>query len=558
LMPRSFGSRILLTICGALVLLLGTLAVMQIRWSMRVAAADAQREREHLDSAAALFATEFNNIVGSSVAFLQSDAYSALRSGQRLTAVPKIIDELYYLDISPQGVAKAQRLTVAGFFEPSPVPTWMPTPRCAPLAIEQPPALAAPIFEIRTVENHSMAGMRALRILTARSQRCFVARINESYLRSTLFPQLIRQCFGETTMARYDFSVVRRTRPQDALYGSPLRADVDKPFFSSEVVFTRPPATTMPAPGQSAMYFQHVESKIVERGQAELADLMHSGIWELEIAHKGVPLAVAFEQTRRRDLLRSLGVVILLIAVIVFLVVAAGRMQRLANQKLQFVAGVSHELRTPVSAIAMLSRNQADGLVTGAERVRQYGELIHQQSRRLNEMVEQTLQYAGIHSGLRQPTKSEIDLRGLIQEAVDAQREDLARRGFEIEIALSPDLPTVVIGDAKLLRTAVDNLLSNVQKHAGTGRWIRVGASYSVNERQVCISVEDRGPGISPVDQETIFEPFSRGQAAIDAQTPGSGLGLSLVRSVAEAHNGTVTLVSEPGRGSTFTLHLPV
>lgn len=114
------------------------------------------------------------------------------------------------------------------------------------------------------------------------------------------------------------------------------------------------------------------------------------------------------------------------------------------------------------------------------------------------------------------------------------------------------------MGDAELLRTAFDNLLTNAQKYAHSGRWIRVSAVYSAPEKEVRIEVEDRGAGIEPADQAEIFEPFSRGRAAMDAQIPGSGLGLSLVRSAAEAHLGSVTLVSEPGRGSSFTMHLPV
>ena len=109
-----------------------------------------------------------------------------------------------------------------------------------------------------------------------------------------------------------------------------------------------------------------------------------------------------------------------------------------------------------------------------------------------------------------------------------------------------------------LLRTAFDNLLSNALKHAHGGCWIRVTAVYSAEEKEVRIGVEDRGVGIDPLDQAAIFEPFCRGRTAVEAQIPGSGLGLSLVRSAAEAHRGSVTLVSEPGRGSTFTMHLPV
>jgi signal transduction histidine kinase len=172
-------------------------------------------------------------------------------------------------------------------------------------------------------------------------------------------------------------------------------------------------------------------------------------------------------------------------------------------------------------------------------------------------MVEQTLQYAGIHSGLRRTSRNQVDVGRLIHEAVEERREELSRRGFQVEVEVNPDV-LVMAGDAKLLRTAFDNLLSNAEKYADGGCWIRVSALYSAPDKEVRISVEDRGPGIDPADQAQIFEPFCRGRAAIEAQIPGSGLGLSLVRSAAEAHHGSVTLASEPGHGSTFTLHLPV
>lgn len=193
------------------------------------------------------------------------------------------------------------------------------------------------------------------------ADRCFVGRLDPSYLRDSLFPQLIRQSFGATAAADYDFAVVALNRPRLVLYGTPVRADLRQPFGP--------------------------------------------GIWELDVARKGMTLAAAFERKRRLDLLASLAVEALLLGAIVFLVIAARRMQRLADHKMQFVAGVSHELRAPVSAIAMLSRSQADGMLTNPERVKQYGELMHQQCLRLNEMVEQTLNYAGIHSNLRRPAQ---------------------------------------------------------------------------------------------------------------------------------------------------------
>jgi two-component system sensor histidine kinase SenX3 len=561
-MARQYGSRMLLATCVALAVLLAALAAVQYRWSARVASADAQREREHLYAAAALFTSEFNGIATQAMMFLQNDAWAAIESGKPLAGVPKLLGEMYYLE-SVRSEWKIRKLTPEGLFAPASLPEWAAIPHCSAVAIKQPLALVAPVFDIATTERDGADGTRIVRAFGRQAGRCFVARLDEAYLRETLFPQLIRRSFGGTSAGEYDFAVVSQNPPPSrgtAIYGSVQRPDLRKTFFSvmpADLAPNRPTFHGDPAPGQSAIIVQRVESTIVSRGSVPFAPLFGPGILELDVAHKGVPLAVAFDQTRRRELMLSMLVEVLLLAAIVFLVVASRRIERLSNQKMQFVAGVSHELRTPVSAISMLARNQADGLVTGPERVKQYGELIHQQSRRLNEMVEQTLQYAGIHSGLRPRAQDAVDPRNLIEEAVEARRAELARAGFEVELALDADLPAVQ-GDAQWLRTAVDNLLSNAQKHANGGHWIRVSAGYSAREKEVRISVEDRGAGIDPADQAEIFEPFCRGRAAVEAQIPGSGLGLSLVRSAAEAHHGSVTLVSEPGRGSIFTLHLPV
>ncbi len=556
-MGRLAGSRSLIAIGGALLVLLAALAAVQYRWSTRVAAADAQREKEHLDSAAALFANEFNAAIEQAFAFAQNNARAALESGERLGPPPKVIGDLYYLETPARGAPKAQRLGAAGHFSPSPVPEWVPASRCASFAILQPPALVVPVYDVITTESQGPDGARIRKAFRWKQNRCFVARIDQGYLRDTLFPKLIRESFGATAVGEYNFAVVPAGRPGEPLYGTPVHADVQKPFFA----ITGPIAIGGPLPTGDRVFHQGVFIQQLETratgGQATTADLLGPGIWQLEVAHKGRPLAAAFEHTRQMDLLLSLGVELLLVTAIVLLVIGARRVERLADQKMQFVAGVSHELRTPVSAISMLSRNQADGLVAGPDKVKQYGELIHQQSRRLNEMVEQALQYAGIHSGLRRPARNELDLGQLIRETVEVRRTELARAGFEVEMALSPDLPPVS-GDARLLRMAFDNLLNNAQKHAAAGHWIRVSAAYSAAEREVRISVEDRGGGIDPADQAEIFEPFCRGQAAVAAQIPGSGLGLSLVRSAAEAHRGSVTLVSAPGGGSTFTMHLPV
>jgi signal transduction histidine kinase len=534
----------LVAICGALVVLLGGLTAMQHRWSVRVAAADVQREREHLDSSASLFASQFNELASQAAQFLRQDAWAAVERGEKLASTPKLIGELYYLEVTEQGHERLQRLSANGLFTPAAPPDWLTTSGRAGLVIEWPPAIVVHIYDAAEEERRRDAGSLEARYFRGRQDRCFVARIDQAYLASTVFPQLLRQSFGETAMQEYDFAVLIPDRPRDPLYGAPMRADLRRRFFS---------ALSTLRPGHELTLRSTAEAFM--KGQPAGFAGWNRGIWDLEVAHKGTPLATALKQQSRRVLLFSLGMEVLLVAAIVFLAVGSRNMQRLADQKMRFVAGISHELRTPVAAIAMLSRNQADGLAAGPDRVKQYGELIHQQTRRLNDMIENTLQYAGLHSGLQRRVHEQIDMRSLVREAVEERRAELERSGIEVEMAVSEDLPPLT-GDAKLLRTAVDNLLDNAGKHAAAGRWIRVTAVYSAVAKEVQVAVEDRGAGIDPADEREIFEPFSRGRAAME--TPGSGLGLSLVRSSVQAHRGDVTLVSEPGRGSTFTLHLPV
>lgn len=556
-MGRSFSSRTLVAVSFVLAVLLAGLAVLQYQWSARVAAADAQREREHLNSAGQLFASEFNSEVSQAVRYLQNEANTALRAGTPLTGTPKLIGELYYLNLPETKPHEILALSPEGVFVPASLPAWLPVARCSLGAVEEPSTILAPIFDVVSVEHHTPGETRISKAIKWGMDRCFIARLNRQYLSQTLIPRLIQKSFGSTAVGEYDFAVASLDNPVHRIYGAALHPDLRTPFPAMESSLPIPPP---PAPSDAARTRERT-SIFIQRDNRVFSRSVNpfrgTGLWELQIAHKGLPMAAAFERKRWQDLMLSLGVDLLLLAAVAFLVIAARRMQLLADQKMRFVAGVSHELRTPVSAIAMLSRNQADGLVTGADKVKQYGELIHQQSRRLNEMVEQTLQLAGIHSGLRRPAKDEIDLRSLIEESISARREELTRGGFEVEVELAAELPPIV-GDSKLLRTAFDNLLDNALKHAGGGRWIRVSAVHAPREKEVRLSVEDRGAGIDVTDQAEIFEPFSRGRAAVEAQIPGSGLGLSLVRSAAEAHRGSVTLVSRPGRGSTFTLHLPL
>ncbi|NUQ28658.1 MAG: HAMP domain-containing histidine kinase [Acidobacteriaceae bacterium] len=552
-MHLRFGFRTLIAICVALAILLGVVAFVQYRWSKRVAAADIQREREHLNVSASLFVTRFNRNITDAVSFLQNDAQTAWSSGAPLPALPKIVKELYLLDTSGSQ-ARVQRANASGTFAAVSIPEWMKPVDCMSLISTQPLAIISPLFD--SVREEPAPGRGRMVLRTSRGGRCFVALLNEDFIKSSLVPTLLQETFGESSMNDYEFAIVSRDRDSERIYGPRVTPDLRRTFFTVPLrsllpAPKRPPSTS----GKSNFLYRQYEIGTINRrapGPPQLGD----GIWELEIARRGMSLPAAFRRERWRDLLLGVSAEMLLGAAIVLLVIGAHRMQQVAEQRMQFVAGISHELRTPVSSISMLSRNQADGLVSGADKVTQYGELIHQQSRRLSEMIEQTLQYAGIHSHLGTRMRTSVDIEAVIAAALDAHKEELAREQFHVEQIVPQGLPAVH-GDAGLLRIAIDNLLSNAIKYAKSGRWIGIRAEHSVKERAILVHVSDHGPGIEDSDQERLFEPFYRGRAAVETGASGSGIGLSLVRSAAEAHGGSVTVVSTPGRGSTFTLRIP-
>jgi signal transduction histidine kinase len=131
--------------------------------------------------------------------------------------------------------------------------------------------------------------------------------------------------------------------------------------------------------------------------------------------------------------------------------------------------------------------------------------------------------------------------------------------GAQIEVQV-PDALPLVLADRGALRSAIQNLVINAIKYGGPRPWVGVSARAALSRRrpEVEIRVSDRGLGIPPAEQARVFEPFYRGAAALSRQIQGNGLGLSIVRSIVDAHGGRVTLQSTPGEGSTFTIHLPV
>jgi signal transduction histidine kinase len=285
-----------------------------------------------------------------------------------------------------------------------------------------------------------------------------------------------------------------------------------------------------------------------------------SGPWELLIKHRDGSLEEAVAAIRRRNLGISLGILALLGATAGMMFVTTQRAQRLAQQQIEFVAGVTHELNTPLTAIRSAGQNLADGVVADPGQVRRYGALIESEGRRLSNMVGQALDFAGIQSGRRVYHPRPVEVAEVVDGALQDCRWLLREKRIEVEREVAPGLPPVLV-DSAALRRAVANLIENAVKYGAQAGWIAVRAQRpdprSGAGGPVEISVSDRGPGIRREDLPHLFEPFFRGPDAATDGVPGSGLGLSLVRHIAESHGGKVTVATEVGKGTTFTLRLP-
>ena len=226
-------------------------------------------------------------------------------------------------------------------------------------------------------------------------------------------------------------------------------------------------------------------------------------------------------------------------------------LRRLSALRADFVSLVSHELRSPMAAVIGSARTlQQRWRELRPDQREAFLAVIGDETTRLSALVGDVLDTSRIEAGTFGYHFTDVDLAGVVRDSVAA-----AEIGQD-EVRLKADLPTAlpgVRGDADRLRQLVDNLISNAIKYSESGGEVRVDAR--AYDGHVVVCVRDDGPGIQPEQQEQIFEKFGRAAGSVK---PGTGLGLFLARSFAEAHGGSLGVESEPGAGAVFTLRLPV
>ena len=250
------------------------------------------------------------------------------------------------------------------------------------------------------------------------------------------------------------------------------------------------------------------------------------------------------------------GAFVVLLGAIALALGAVMRQMRLSQMKSEFVSNVSHELRTPLSSIRVFGEYMRLGRVSQAEKVREYGEYIEAESRRLTQLINNILDFSKIESAEKQYRFCEVDVTDLVEQTVAAFAVPLRDQSVEIAFHPPAQRPPLLRVDKDAIGQAIMNLLDNALKYSNGEKVIEVG--LTADRGEVRISVRDHGIGIAAGEHKKIFEKFYRVGSGLVHDVKGSGLGLSIVQHVAQAHGGRVEVSSEPGNGSTFTIVLPV
>jgi two-component system phosphate regulon sensor histidine kinase PhoR len=276
--------------------------------------------------------------------------------------------------------------------------------------------------------------------------------------------------------------------------------------------------------------------------------------WTLNVTmNSAEELAAAVARRRLLEMVLVGLSSVVVIAGLVVILVAAERERRLSNLKSEFVANVSHELKTPLALVRMFGELLQTGRADTEEKRKQYLSIIVNESDRLNALIENVLDFAKVERGQAAYEFSPGRLAEPVSRAVEACRVRAERDSVALVLKVEEDVPELML-DERAVEIAVINLVDNALKYAPEGKSITVSVQRAGSGAEV--RVTDQGPGIPVEDRKRIFDRFVRGKTATGKQVRGSGIGLALVKHIAEAHGGSIAVEDANPHGSVFTLRL--
>ena len=365
------------------------------------------------------------------------------------------------------------------------------------------------------------------------------------YLKKTFFPQLLEevtsQKFTEDQEERGGGPLFRELTPKETTHEEQRLAMMLFPADAFKAEPDRPLAVSAGWTG----------------GKPEISQ-------NLDDPFRGLALGIKFQGTTAQAIGQKwvwqsfliLGALsVLMIGGLVLTYRSVNKQVALARLKSDFVSNVSHELRTPLALIRLYAETLELGRITTQEKKNEYYSIIRKESERLSALINNILDFSRIEAGRKEYDFRETDIGELVRNTLDSYRYQIEQQGFALKEEIDPGIPAVKV-DREAIARALVNLVNNALKYSDSEKFL--GVRLYRDQSVLKLEVSDRGIGIDRNEQARIFEKFYRTCDPLVHNTKGSGLGLSLVRHITQAHGGDVEVESIPGRGSKFTVWLPL
>ncbi len=277
--------------------------------------------------------------------------------------------------------------------------------------------------------------------------------------------------------------------------------------------------------------------------------------WTLQTGFGNRTIAAIAESSSRPQLALMAMLALVMAAGVFFVAGAAAREVRLAELKSNFVASVSHDLKTPLALIQLFAETLELGRVRTPERAAEYYRIINGEAKKLTRLIENMLDFSRMEAGLRPYRTAPADLGEVTRDVVARLQSQFEQGRFNVVTRVEPGLPSVDI-DPGAVQQAIENILANAMKYSREERDIEVDVARAGGD--VAVRVTDHGIGIAKRDLRLVFRKFYRVDSGLGGGPQGCGLGLAIVDHTMRGHGGAVSVDSEPGRGSTFTLAFPI